>query len=79
MYHNVLNYSLEALTAKVDEDSERRRAALAEATSKNDVTPKTRAGSSAQKLSDQEKAILKALGLSMKDVKALAAGGGSNE
>jgi hypothetical protein len=78
MYHNVLNYSLEALTAKVEEDSVVRRAALDRVTSKNNTTPKARAASSTSKLSDQEKAILKALGLSLKDVKALA-NGGSNE
>ena len=77
MYHNVLNYSLEALTAKVEEESVVRRAALDRVTSKNDTTPKSRAASSVNKLSDQEKAILKALGLSMRDVKALASGGGN--
>lgn len=66
MYHNVLNYSLEALIAKVEEDSVKRATLLAQSMQNNYISPKQ-----SSRLSDQEKAILKALGLSMKDVKAL--------
>jgi crotonobetainyl-CoA:carnitine CoA-transferase CaiB-like acyl-CoA transferase len=69
MYHNVLNYGLSALAVKVEEDSIK-RSALLEAMSKFDTAPKS-ARSSAPKLSEEEKAILKALGLSLADVKKL--------
>lgn len=70
MYRNVLGLSLEELIVKVEEDSVKRAAFLAEVVSKIDMPRTTK--SSSTKLSEQEKAILKALGLSMKDVKNLA-------
>jgi crotonobetainyl-CoA:carnitine CoA-transferase CaiB-like acyl-CoA transferase len=69
MYHNILNYGLSALTVKVEEDSIV-RSALLEAMSKIDTAPKS-TRSSAPKLSEEEKSILKALGLSLADVKKL--------
>jgi hypothetical protein len=66
MFTNVLNLTFDDLVIKVEQDSERRTISITSAMSKIDVAPTTKA-----RLSDQEKAILKALGLSMKDVKAL--------
>ncbi len=67
MYTNVLSLSLEALTLKVEIDSERRSAMIAESMQKIDIGDKK----SVARLTDSEKAILKALGLSAKDIKAL--------
>jgi hypothetical protein len=69
MFKNVLDYTLEALTIKVEEDSVKRTDRIMQSMSKIDVPLKQK--SSAVRLSDVEKGILKALGLSMKDVKAL--------
>jgi hypothetical protein len=74
MFHNVLNYSLEALTTKVEEDSERRSVMLAEHAKIEPSSPKTSRNSSLS-LSTEEKALLKALGLSMKSVKTMMQGG----
>lgn len=68
MYKNVLNIPLEDLTAIVEEMSAIRHTLLLQSTSKIDKTPKER---DTPKLSDSEKAILKALGLKPKDIKAL--------
>ena len=70
MYRNVLDFTLEALTFKVEEDSLKREAMLNEATAKN-VIASTRPRSVISTLSDQEKAILKALGLTAKSLKTL--------
>jgi len=72
MYRNVLDFTLEALTIKVEEDSLKRDAMLIEAMTKIAVAP--RAKSIVSTLSEQEKAILKALGLTQKDVKTLQGG-----
>ena len=69
MFKNVLDYSLEALTLKVEEYSARRAERIMQSMSKIYIAPK--AQSSSTKLSDAEKGILKALGLSIKDIKAL--------
>ena len=68
MYVNVLSIPLEDLTAIVEEMSAIRHTLLLQSTSKIDKTPKER---DTTKLSDSEKAILKALGLKPKDIKAL--------
>lgn len=68
MYKNVLNIPLEDLIAIVEEASAIRHTLLLQSTSKIDKTPKER---DTTKLSDSEKAILKALGLKPKDIKAL--------
>lgn len=68
MYVNVLSIPLEDLTAIVEEASAIRHTLLLQSTSKIDKTPKER---DTTKLSDSEKAILKALGLKPKDIKAL--------
>lgn len=68
MYKNVLSIPLEDLTAIVEEMSAIRHTLLLQSTSKIDKTPKER---DTTKLSDSEKAILKALGLKPKDIKAL--------
>jgi hypothetical protein len=71
MYHNVLNYGLEALAEKIAEESVT-RTALLESMSKIDTAPRSR--SSVPKLSDEEKAILKALGLTPAALKKLKGG-----
>jgi hypothetical protein len=68
MYRNVLSIPLEELTIIVEEMSAIRHTLLLQSTSKIDKTPKER---DTPKLSDSEKAILKALGLKPKDIKAL--------
>lgn len=68
MYRNVLSIPLEELTTIVEEMSAIRHTLLVQSTSKIDKTPKER---DTPKLSDSEKAILKALGLKPKDIKAL--------
>ena len=68
MYKNVLSIPLEDLTSMVEEASAIRHTLLLQSTSKIDKTPKER---DTTKLSDSEKAILKALGLKPKDIKAL--------
>lgn len=68
MYVNVLSIPLEDLTAIVEEASAIRHTLLLQSMSKIDKTPKER---DTTKLSDSEKAILKALGLKPKDIKAL--------
>jgi tetrahydromethanopterin S-methyltransferase subunit H len=65
MYRNVLDMNFAELELKVMADSDIRARMIA-ATSKNDI-----AVSSKTRLSDQEKAILKSLGLNMKTVKSL--------
>ena len=69
MYRNVLDFTIEALTLKVEEDSLKREAMLNEATTKNVIAARPRSVIST--LSDQEKAILKALGLTAKSLKTL--------
>jgi hypothetical protein len=68
MYRNVLSIPLEELTIIVEEMSAIRHTLLLQSMSKIDKTPKER---DTPKLSDSEKAILKALGLKPKDIKAL--------
>lgn len=68
MYKNVLSIPLEDLILMVEEASAIRHTLLLQSTSKIDKTPKER---DTPKLSDSEKAILKALGLKPKDIKAL--------
>ena len=71
MFRNVLDYTLDALQIKVEEDSAVRKARLEAATTKF-VTPATsKAKPNRVTLSDQEKAILKSLGLNLKNVQAL--------
>ena len=65
LYRNVLSMTFDELELKVMADSEV-RTQMIEATTK--IVP---AGTAKARLNDSEKAILKALGLSMKDVKAL--------
>jgi hypothetical protein len=75
MRQNVLDLDFESLVAKVEEDSARRDLRLAEA-AKIDVSEKKgRSQSNTLNLSAQEKAILKALGLSIKATKSLMSGG----
>lgn len=69
MYTNVLSLTLEELTVKVSRDSLVRTERL-QAMSKNDTpAKKTDLG-----LTDAEKAMIKSLGLSMKDIKILQGG-----
>jgi hypothetical protein len=70
MYKNVLSMTLEELTVKVSADSIIRSARLQEM-SKNDIPAKK---TSDLGLSDAEKAMIKMLGLSMKDIKILQGG-----
>jgi len=63
MFKNVLDYSYEDLLVSIEERNKIRSQRI-QAMSKNDVPEKK---VSANKLSDGDKAILKALGLSMKD------------
>lgn len=70
MYQNVLDLTLEELTVKVSRDSLVRTERL-QATSKNDI-PAKKAGDLG--LSEAEKAMIKSLGLSMKDIKILQGG-----
>lgn len=68
MFTNVLSLSFSDLVTKVIKDSAKRKTALEQSMSKNDFTPKK---TSAPRLSDEEKSILKALGLSAKTLKQL--------
>jgi hypothetical protein len=70
MRRNVLMLSLEEATAVVESISKQRAQRLQEYTS-----AKERESPIRTTLSPEEKAILKALGLTMKDVKALKEGG----
>ena len=65
MYRNVLTYTMEELVAKIEEDSIV-RAERIQSMSKIDAS-----GAKKARLDDAEKAILKSLGLSMKDIKSL--------
>ena len=69
MYPNVLTYTLEELIEKVERDNLKRAARLEEMT--NIAVSERKRAPSSSTLTPQEKAILKALGLTMKDVKAL--------
>ena len=69
MYKNVLSYVLTELITKIEEDSLKREAMLNEATAKNVIAARPKSVIST--LSDQEKAILKALGLTAKSLKTL--------
>jgi hypothetical protein len=74
MYQNVLSLDFNALVLKVEQDSIKRDRMLQEVT-KIDATPSRKSGEAKLKLSDEDKSILKALGLSMKDIKTLKYGG----
>ena len=67
MYTNVLDLSFEALVYKVEQETEQRKNFILQSMTKNDVDGKKLS----EKLSDAEKAILKALGLNSKTIKAL--------
>lgn len=68
MFSNVLDFTLEQLTTKVEIESAIRAEKIQQAESKIDFAPKAKA---TVKLDDHERAILKALGLTMKDLKLL--------
>lgn len=68
MYPNVLTFSFEELVLKVEQDSAIRADALAQSVGKNNIDE---AKVSSEKLSESDKAILKALGLKVKDLKTL--------
>lgn len=68
MYPNVLTFSFEELVLKVEQDSAIRADALAQSVGKNHIDE---AKVSSEKLSESDKAILKALGLKVKDLKTL--------
>jgi crotonobetainyl-CoA:carnitine CoA-transferase CaiB-like acyl-CoA transferase len=67
MYTNILDLSFEALVHKVEQESERRKNFILQSMTKIDGADKK----ASTKLNESEKAILKALGLSIKDIKAL--------
>ena len=74
MYLNILDIDIEDLVAKVEQDSLVRASTL-EQCQKLTMLPKGK--SNTVRLSDEEKAVLKALGLTQKDLKALMNGGGN--
>lgn len=67
MYTNILDISFEALVHKVEQESEQRKNFILQSMTKIDGADKK----VSTKLNESEKAILKALGLSMKDIKML--------
>lgn len=74
MYQNILNLDINTIAIKVEKESVVRSAAIS-AVSKNDNAPKEKSNS--MRLSAEEKAVLKALGLTQKDLKSLMSGGGN--
>lgn len=73
MYQNVLNFDFESLVLKVEKDSELRDIKLIEAKSKFDIVGEIskREKKEVIGLSAQEKAILKSIGLNIKDAQTL--------
>lgn len=73
MYQNVLELDFETLVLKVEKDSEVRDIRLVEAMSKFDISGEInkREKKESLGLSAQEKAILKSIGLNVKDTQTL--------
>jgi hypothetical protein len=72
MFKNILHYSHNELVYCVEIIREKRASAL-QASANFDVAPNKRSRSTAPALNAAEKAILKSLGLSLKDLKSLSA------
>lgn len=75
MYQNILLLDFEELVAKVENDSIKRDNALKAAMTNFDISAaiprKTRTKEPAIQMSAEEKAVMKSLGLSLKDMMAL--------
>jgi len=73
MYQNVLSFDFESLVLKVEKDSELRDIKLIESKSKFDIVGEInkREKKEVIGLSAQEKAILKSIGLNIKDAQTL--------